>query len=254
MNGGRGQARRYHWLSEGLESFVDAPHAAIEGRGQGEIVNLVDRRAGAARRAQVALLEDLGPDGVVRELAALDPAAAPPPPPAQAVLPHLSLPDHHEVRPENVVLRRLHGALAAAAEQGPADFGELLLTPGVGARTVEALALVAEVVHGTPSRFSDPARFSLALGGKDRQPFPVPIKVYDQTLSVLKSAVANARLGRDERLGALKRLDDQARRLEAHATGPSLDAHIAAERAASHSYGGRSVFGWEASPERSEVG
>src|SRR5581483_7318934 len=112
---------------------------------------------------------------------------------------------------------RLHGTLAAAAEQGPRDFAELLLTPGVGARTVEALAMVAEVVHGAPSRFSDPARFSLALGGKDRHPFPVPIAVYDRTLAVLKSAVANARLGREEALAALRRLDDQARLLERHA-------------------------------------
>jgi hypothetical protein len=144
-----------------------------------------------------------------------------------------------------VVIRRLHAALAAAADNGPSDFTELLLTPGVGARTVQALALVAEVVHGAPSRFSDPARFSLALGGKDRHPFPVPLKVYDQTLAVLKSAVASAKLGREEQLAALKRLDDQARRLERHATGPTLEAHIASERAASHRYGGRSVFGWE---------
>jgi hypothetical protein len=255
MNGDRGQARRYHWLSEGLTSFVDAPHAAIEGRGQGEIVNLTDRRAEASRIAQLELLRTLGPDGVVRELVALEPPPAPALP-AQLVLPHLTLPDHHDVRPQDVVTRRLHGALAAAAEQGPTDFAELLLTPGVGARTVEALAMVAEVVHGAPSRFSDPARFSLALGGKDRHPFPVPIKVYDQTLTVLKSAVSNAALGREEELGALKRLDDQARRLERHATGPTLDQHLAAERRASHSYGGRSVFGWEpepATPSRDEV-
>lgn len=241
MHEGRRQARRYHWLSEGLSSFVDAPHAAIEGRGQGRIVNLTDRRAEASRRAQIELLGALGPDGVVKELAALEPKA----PTAQPTLPHLAMPEHHDVRAENVVLRRLHGALAAAAEQGPKDFADLLLTPGVGARTVEALAMVAEVVHGAPSRFSDPARFSLALGGKDRQPFPVPIKVYDQTLGVLKAAVSNARLGREEELGALQRLDRQARLLERHATGPSLDEHLAAERAASHSYGGRSIFGWE---------
>ena len=94
----------------------------------------------------------------------------------------------------------------------PKDFAELLLTPGVGARTVHALAMVAEVVHGAPYRFTDPARFSLAHGGKDRHPFPVPLKVYDETIRVLKSAVQKAKLGRDEELGAIKRLDDQARR------------------------------------------
>ncbi|SMF00053.1 hypothetical protein SAMN06265365_11449 [Tistlia consotensis] len=250
MNGERRQARRYHWLSEGLTSFVDQPHAAIEGRGQGTIVNLADRRAEASRRGQLALLGDLGPQGIVRELSRLEPDAAPAAAGPQPLLPHLVLPDRHEVRAGDVVARRLHGALAAAAEQGPRDFAELLLVPGIGRRTVRSLALVAEVLHGAPCRFSDPARFSLAHGGKDRQPFPVPTAVYDRTIRVLKSAVANARLGRDEELGALKRLDDQARRLERSATGPSLEAFVAGERRRSHDYGGRSVFGWEPAPER----
>ena len=239
MNGDRRQARRYHWQSEGLASFVDAPHAAIDGRHQGEIVNLADRRAALSRVRQLGLLAEAGPGGIVRELARLEPQAIP----AQATLPHLVMPAHHDVRPENVVERRLHAALAAAADRGPADFAELLLVPGVGARTVRALALVAEVVHGAPCRFSDPARFSLAHGGKDRHPFPVPIKVYDHTIGVMKSAVRKARLGATEELAALKRLDEQARRLEAAATGPSVAALIAAERAQSHAYGGRSVFG-----------
>jgi hypothetical protein len=246
MNGDRRQARRYHWLSEGLTSFVDAPHAAIEGREQGEIVNLTDRRAAPSRAAQVELLGSLGPEGILRELAALEPADAPP---TQLGLPHLTMPGHHDVRAENIITRRLHGALAAAAERGPVDFADVLMTPGVGARTVQALAMVAEVVHGAPSRFSDPARFSLALGGKDRHPFPVPLKVYDQTIGVLKSAISNAKLGRDEALGALKRLDDQSRLLERQAQGPDFDQHVAAERAASSAYGGRSVFGWEADLE-----
>jgi hypothetical protein len=165
------------------------------------------------------------------------------------MLPHLVMPDHHDVRAEDVVSRRLRGALAAAAESGPADFPALLMTPGVGARTVRALAMVAEVVHGAPCRFSDPARFSLAHGGKDRHPFPVPIKVYDQTIRVLKQAVRQAKLGREEALGAIRRLDEQARRLERHAGGPSVEAFIADEREASHAYGGRSMFGWEPAAE-----
>jgi hypothetical protein len=108
--------------------------------------------------------------------------------------------------------------------------------------------MVAEVVHGAPCRFTDPARFSFALGGKDRHPFPVPLKVYDETISVLKSAVQKAKLGRDEELGALKRLDEQARNLERHARGPSLEKLIAEESDLSHSYGGRSLFGWEPLP------
>ena len=110
---------------------------------------------------------------------------------------------------------------------------------------MRALAMVAEVVHGAPCRFTDPARFSFAHGGKDRHPFPVPLKVYDETINVLKSAVQKAKLGRDEELGALKRLDEQARKLERHARGPSVEALIAEEGELSHSYGGRSVFGWE---------
>jgi hypothetical protein len=152
---------------------------------------------------------------------------------------------HHDVRSSDVFVRRLRGTLAAAAEKGPQDFPELLLTPGVGARTVQALAMVSEVVHGAPYRFADPARFSLAHGGKDRHPYPVPLKVYDETIRAMKAAVQKAKLGREEELGALKRLDDQARALERTATGPSVDAFIARERAASPRLDGRSIFGWE---------
>ncbi|MBV8825627.1 MAG: DUF763 domain-containing protein [Bradyrhizobiaceae bacterium] len=247
MNGGRRQARRYHWLSEGLTGFLDDPHAAIDGVAQGNIVNLADRRAAASRHAQLDLLTSLGADKIAREFARLDDGEEPQPAgdAAQPLLPHLVMPAHHDVRASDVIARRLHGTLAAAAERGPKDFPDLLLTPGVGARTVAALAMVAEVVHGAPCRFADPARFSFAHGGKDRHPFPVPIKVYDETLRVLKSAVRKAKLGREEELGALKRLDDQARTLERHARGPSVESLIAQERARSPSYGGRSVFGWE---------
>jgi hypothetical protein len=174
-----------------------------------------DRRAEVSRARQLDLLADLGPDRIVGELAALRGET-----PAQALLPHLIMPAHHDVRSSDVFTRRLHGTLAAAAERGPADFPDLLLTPGVGARTVRSLAMVAEVVHGAPYRFRDPARFSLAHGGKDRHPYPVPIKVYEETIRVMKSAVQNARFGRDEAMQALKRLDVQARRLERTARDP----------------------------------
>ncbi len=246
MNGERRQARRYHWLSEGLTSFLDSPHSAIEGREQGEIINLADRRAERSRSEQLDLLASIGPDGIVREFNALERQAEPnSKPELQPMLPYLIMPAHHDVREEDVNMRRLHGNLAAAADRGPVDFQELLLTPGVGARTVKALAMVAEVVHGAPCRFSDPARFSLAHGGKDRHPFPVPLKVYDETISVMKSAVRKGRLGRDEELSALKRLDDQSRMLERYVTGPDLKEIVAGEFDRSFSYGGRSVFGWE---------
>jgi hypothetical protein len=250
MDGGRRQARRYHWLSEGLESFLDAPHSAIDGRNQGEIINLADRRAAASRTRQLDLVLTEGPDCIVRDFAALQPQAEP----RQGELPHLVMPGHHHVRPENIVERRLHGALAAAAERGPTDFAELLLVPGVGARTVRALAMVAEVVHGAPCRFSDPARFSLAHGGKDRHPFPVPTKVYDHTIGVMKSAVRRARLGHGEELAAIRRLDEQARRLEAAATGKPVAEILAEERRRSADYGGRSVFGWESAIAAPKLG
>jgi hypothetical protein len=240
MSDARRQARRYHWHSVKLESFVDAPHSAIDGPVQGEIVNLTDRRAAPSRTAQLDLLEALGPDGIAQEYAALQNRSA-----SQPVLPYLVMPAHHDVRASDVFVRRLHGTLAAAAEQGPQDFPELLLSPGVGARTVRSLAMVAEVVHGAPYRFQDPARFSLAHGGKDRHPYPVPLKIYDETIRVLKSAVQQAKLGREERMGALKRLDAQARQLEPTASGPSFDAFVAGERTQSAALGGRSVFSWE---------
>jgi hypothetical protein len=255
MNGERRQARRYHWLSAGLKSFVDEPHAAIDGRSQGEIVNLTDRRAQPSRISQLELLARLGPDRIAQRFSALegraDDAAADP---AQLPLPHLVMPAHHDVRASDVVARRLRASLAAAADRGPVDFPALLLVPGIGARTVRALAMVAEVVHGAPYRFSDPARFSFAHGGKDRHPFPVPLHVYDKTIEILKSAVHGAKLGNDEKLGALRRLDEQARRLERHASGPTVAALTAQERAQSHAFGGRSVFGWERPAEAAPAG
>jgi hypothetical protein len=152
------------------------------------------------------------------------------------------MPAHHDVRAEDIDLGRLGKTLAAVADRGPEDFAELMLVPGVGARTLFALALVAEVVHGAPVRFGDPARFSLAHGGKDGHPFPVPLAVYDETIGVLKRAVERAKLGEGERLAAIKRLDDQARRLDAATVTPEeLDRGVAAEWRAKAALGGRTV-------------
>jgi hypothetical protein len=269
MSDARGEARRYHWLSENLESFLDSPHAAIDGKNQGTIVNLADVRAERSRRAGIELVHG-GPDQTISVLRRLrnsgegrtgtrnsgnvalslfpeldedmrhEPAHA-----AGIVsaplLPHLTMPAHHDVRASDVVLRRLHAVLAAAADRGPKDFTELLLMPGIGARTVASLALVAEVVHGAPSRFSDPARFSMAHGGKDGHPFPVPLRVYDETIRVLKSAVDRAKLGNSDKLSAIERLDAQSRVLERAASGPTFDAYVAEERARSRDYDGRTV-------------
>jgi hypothetical protein len=226
MNGARRQARRYHWIWDraGAGGFVDEPHAAIEGRPQaGEIVNLTDRRATGARDEMLGLGRG-GPDDVVTGLS------------------RLRMPAHHDVRAEDIDLKRLGKTLAAVADRGPEDFAELMLVPGVGARTLFALALCAEVVHGAPSRFGDPARFSLAHGGKDGHPFPVPLEVYDETIRVLKDAVGRAKLGEGERLAAIRRLDDQARMIDAPAmTTDELARGLERERRAKPALRGRPV-------------
>ena len=246
MNDKLGEARRYHWQSEGLTGFFESPHTAIEGCNVGDIVNLADVRAARNRAAGLELVRN-GPDqtiSVLRRFRHTDNLALSLFPETESIgepLPHLQLPHHHEVRASDVMLKRLHGTLAAAAEGGPKDFGDLLLTPGVGARTVQALAFVAEVVHGAPSRFSDPARFSLAHGGKDGHPFPVPIEVLDQTIRLLKAAVARAKLGSTESLAAIRRLDTQARALESRAMGPTFQSFITAEREEAPHRGGRTA-------------
>jgi hypothetical protein len=247
MNPEQCEARRYHWSSDTVAGFLDSPHTAIEGRNMGSILNLADSEAAANRSAGLALVRQ-GPRPVISVLKDMgtrrpgtldlfgDDGLS-----AQGALgQHLQMPAHHDVRAADVDLKRLHATLAAAAERGPQDFMELLLLPGIGARTVASLAFVAEVLHGAPCRFSDPARFSLAHGGKDGHPFPVPLKVYDETIAVLKRAVGNARLGRGEELDAIRRLDEQARRIDV-LQGPSFAEYVDIERAHSHGYGGRTV-------------
>lgn len=235
-------ARRYHWRSEGLRDFVEAPHSAIEGEAQGTIVNLTDVRAAQSRVASVDLLAGLGPDGIVKEVGRLEGRDVASEDDDQPMLPHLVMPAHHDVRPKDVMLRRLHASLGAAADNAPKDFSELLMVPGVGARTVRSLAMVAEVIHGAPSRFADPARYAMSKGGKDGAPFPVPLKVYDETIKVLKYAVVKARLGATEELSAIKRLDTQARAVEGKVSGPSFYGYVAEEWRRSKEYGGRTVM------------
>lgn len=254
MNTDRREARRYHWLSEGLSSFVENPHAAIEGPAQGRIVNLADKRADRSRQAQLSLLAQ-DPSRVVTAVRrwtpelALDLEKQEPKPieplaevPAEPRL-HLTMPARHDVHASDVVLRRLRGTIATAQSAPPPDFPSLLLTPGVGGRTLLALSMAAEVIHGTPCRFTDPARFSLALGGKDGHPFPVPLRVYDETIRVLKDAVQAAkRLPGDDRLAAVQRLDRQARWLERANEGPTFEEFVGHERRRSRALGGRTVF------------
>lgn len=224
MNDGSGLARRYHWHSPSVRDFTSEPHAAIIGEHLGTIMNLVDHRA---KPAQHALLETVRqkPENNLREIR------------------RLVLPAHHDVRLGDVDLKRLGAVLAVAHERDLRDFASLLLLENLGPRTLQSLALIAEVVHGTPTRFSDPARFSFALGGKDRHPFPVPLKTYDQSLSVLRRALNAAKLGHSEKMGGFGRLDRLVRAVEdRYAPEADFKAVLAHEHAISSQLDGRSVF------------
>jgi hypothetical protein len=224
LNDASGTARRYHWHSATVRDFTDEPHAGIVGEHAGEIMNLVDHEA---RPAQLAMIEIVGQNPV----ATLQEAY------------RLSLPSHHEVRANDVDLKRLGAVLAVAYEREFHDFAELLLLEKLGPRTLQTLSLVAEVVHGTPTRFSDPARFSFALGGKDRHPFPVPLKTYDESLSVLQSALEAAKLGDQEKLGGFERLHKFVRYVERTSNPQAdFDAAVTHEKKISPELGGRSVF------------
>jgi hypothetical protein len=224
MNERSGMARRYHWHSAAVRDFTSEPHTGIAGEHQGVILNLVDREAGAA---QSALLEiaHTSPDATLAEAR------------------KLVMPRHHAVRAENVDLKRLGAVLAVAYERELRDFASLLLVENLGPRTLQTLALVAEVVHGAPARFSDPARFSFALGGKDGHPFPVPLKTYDASLDVLRRSLDAARVGDTEKIEGFRRLEKFVRAVETR-RGPEADfeAAVAHERAISKSLDGRTVL------------
>ncbi len=218
MNEKTGFARRYHWHSASVRDFVSEPHTGIVGENEGVIMNLVDAKA---RPAQEAMLEIVRqePSRTIREL---------------------TMPAHHDVRAEDVDLKRLGGVLAMAYEKDFHDFASLLLMETLGPRTLQSLALVAEVVHGAPSRFADPARFSFAHGGKDGHPFPVPLKTYDESIGVLRNALDRARVGDTEKLDGMRRLNRFVESIE-HRAVADFDAAIAHERRISPSLDGRTV-------------
>jgi hypothetical protein len=224
LNEASGLARRYHWHSANVRDFVSDPHTGIAGQHQGVILNLVDAQA---RPAQEALLTIAGerPESTLEQVR------------------KLVLPRHHDVRKENVDLKRLGATLAVAYERDLHSFADLLLTENVGPRTLQTLAMVAEVVHGTAVRFSDPARYSFALGGKDGHPFPVPLKTYDETLDVLRRSLDRARVDGGEKIDGFRRLDKFVRAVEDRGqTSADFEKVLAHERAISRSVGGRTVM------------
>ncbi len=234
MNDQTGMARRYHWHSATVRDFTCEPHTAIVGEHQGAIMNLVDRHARPAQDAMLTMVRGK-PEDTLAEVR------------------RLRMPAHHDVREADVDLKRLGAVLAMAYEREFRDFASLLLLQKLGPRTLQSLALVAEVVHGAPSRFSDPARFSFALGGKDRHPFPVPLKTYDESIAVLRRSMESAKLGDPDKMDGFARLDRFVRRIEErYAPEADLEATVAHEEAFSPSLGGRSVLDGRKVPGREQ--
>jgi hypothetical protein len=234
MREGDSMARRYHWHSALVQSFVEEPHAAICGTNQGQILNLTAMEAGGSRNGILSISQEK-PELMMQEIQ------------------QLVMPSHHDVRSKDVDLRRLGSILWLAHEAQPKDFEDLLLLEGVGPRTVQSLALVSEVIHGTPSRFKDPARFSFAHGGKDGHPFPVPTKTYDEVISTLQKAVYKAKIGQTEKTDALKKLHALAARAEKDfIPTDNLQQVIEKEISESWKYGGKTVFGDARPPKRSK--
>jgi hypothetical protein len=272
MSPGNSTARRYHWHSAGIRSFVDEPHTAICGTNQGLILNLADHQASPARDSILTVTREQ-PEYMMRDIQQLllaptrQPSSPSSPPASHPAIPssndpsspaiqpssssgapssadRLLLPSHHDVRPEDVNLKRLGAVLWLAHERQPSDFEELVLLEGVGPRTLQSLALVSEVIHGTPSRFRDPARFAFAHGGKDGHPFPVPIQVYDETISILQTAVHKAKVGQSDKQDAIRKLSELAQQAEKDFTPTGhIEEWIEKERNDSWKYGGRTVFG-----------
>ncbi|HEV8081820.1 MAG TPA: DUF763 domain-containing protein [Chitinophagaceae bacterium] len=235
MHTGNKTARRYHWHSDSFTSFVEEPHSAVCGINQGNILNLTAKEANGSRHGILDIVLER-PDYVINQVQ------------------ELIMPSHHDVRLQDVDIKRLGAMLWLAHDIKPKDFEELLLLKGMGPRTVQSLALVSEVIHGTPSRFKDPARFSFAHGGKDGHPFPVPTKVYDETISQLQQAVYKAKIGNTEKTEAIKKLHEISERAEkdfiADNSNENFEALIKKERDESWNYGGKTVFGNAKPPRR----
>jgi hypothetical protein len=224
MNGQNRMARRYHWHSKNIKSFVEEPHTGVCGINQGLILNLVHEQA-LETKTSILKMSQEGPGRLIPE--------------CKKIL----LPAHHEVKHTDVNLKRLGAIIALAYETGPADFESLLLLKGLGPKTLRSLTLVSEVIHGTPSRFEDPARFSIAHGGKDGHPFPVQTKTYDESVEVLKNAIQHAKLGQLDKQKAIKKLQDIARGLEKRfVPNNNFYKYLEKERQESADYGGRTVF------------
>lgn len=220
-----GTARRYHWHSGHIKSFIEEPHTGISGPSQGMILNLTAVDA-AANRAGIMSLVGEDSAKVLQDFA------------------KLVMPSHHDIRASDVDLKRLGAMLYVARESQPSHFEDLLLLKGVGPRTLQSLALVSEVIHGAPSRFNDPARFAFAHGGKDGHPFPVPLTIYDESIQILQKGIEKSKLGYGEKLKSVNKLHQIVLDTEKEFI-PQFDIQqiIAEERRDSWKYRGRTVYG-----------
>ena len=266
MNGAEKKARRYHWCSTNLRSFVEEPHSGVVGDNKGKILNLTDLKADKAR-SSILDMSRQEPERIIKEITQIEKPASQiilmqdgkvsggSSPVQGELFPELVsqvqveqkgrsiiMPAHHEVREQDVDLKRLGGVLATAYESQPQDFESLLLTPELGPRTLQSLALVSEVIYGTPSRFTDPARFSFAHGGKDGHPFPVPLKIYDESIRVLRDSIEKSKLGYKDKSDCIRRLHVAALNVEQNCSPEvDFDAAIRYEREHSSEWDGRTV-------------
>lgn len=235
MNDSSGMARRYHWHSQQFQSYLDSPHAGVTGQNQGLILNLAHSDA-KPTRSTIMRLTDEPADKMVTEIR------------------KIVMPRHHDVRAADVNMKRLGAALTLAHERSVADFESLLLLEGVGPRTIQSLTLVSEVIYGSSTRFNDPARFSFAHGGKDGYPFPVPLKVYDETISVLKTAVEKSKIGASDKQKAIRQLSSMAWKIEQEFEPRRFfDEVLQKEKDNAHQYGGMTVFGKAHAPKKPTV-
>ena len=230
------KARRYHWNSDSIQSFVQEPHTAICGENQGMILNLVDKDAKLTQQAILAITK-ANPEEILREI------------------PHMKLPSYCDIRAKDVDLKRLGSILWLAQENETQKFEDLLLLNGLGPRTLQSLTLVSEVIHGTPSRFTDPARFAFAHGSKNgKSSFPVPTHVYDETIATLKSSVEKAKLGETDKQEAIKKLTKLAQKAEENfVPNDNFESVLQKEREDAWKYGGRTVKGFSKPPQNVQL-
>jgi hypothetical protein len=220
------KARRYHWNSNSINSFVEEPHTAICGDFQGEILNLVDKQAKPSQLAMLEIAKEK-PEKMLEEIK------------------HLTMPTYKDIKAKDVDLKRLGSILWLAQETQTQNFEDLLLLKGLGPRTLQSLALVSEVIHGTPARFTDPARFAFAHGGKGGRPFAVPTKVYDEVINTLKNSVEKAKIGDTDKQNAIQKLTQITQKAEENfIPNDNFEALLQKEKDDAWKYGGRTINGF----------